>query len=340
MTPGKTISHLPPTHMKKALITGITGQDGSYLAEYLLARGYEVHGMVRPNTDTEEAPSLWRIQSIRDKLFLHAGNLEDYSPLETLIRTVQPDECYHLAAKTFVLNSLEDESAILKTNVQGTHHLLVNLKSLAPDCRFFFAGSSEMFGKALETPQNEETPFNPRSIYGVSKVIGHDLIRYYRDHLGLFACTGILYNHESPRRGTRFVTRKITSTAVKIKLGMESELRLGNIEAERDWGYAGDTVIAMHAMLNADQPDHYVIATGTTHTIQVFLEQAFGELDLDYKKYLVIDPEFYRPKEDVPLVGDASKIRSQLQWEPRVSFGDMVREMVQSDLEYFQSLLQ
>jgi GDPmannose 4,6-dehydratase len=239
-----------------------------------------------------------------------------------------------------VFNSLEDESAILKINTQSTHHLLLGLKNLAPDCRFFFAGSSEMFGQASESPQNENTPFNPRSIYGVSKVIGHDLIRYYRDHLGLFACTGIMYNHESPRRGTRFVTRKITSTAVKIKLGMETELRLGNIEAERDWGYAGDTVAAMHTMLNADQPDHYVIATGTTHTIQNFLERAFGELDLDYEKYLVIDPEFYRPKEDVSLVGDAGKIRSQLQWEPKVSFEDMVREMIQSDLEYFQSLLQ
>lgn len=197
-----------------------------------------------------------------------------------------------------------------------------------------------MFGKVLEAPQNENTPFNPRSIYGVSKVIGHDLVRFYRDHLGLFACTGVLYNHESPRRGTRFVTRKITSTAVKIKMGMESELRLGNMESERDWGFAGDTVTAMHAMLSADQPDHYVVATGETHTVRNFTKQAFEELDLDYEKYLVVDPEFHRPKEDVPLVGDASKIRSRLNWEPKVSFEDMVRQMVRSDLEYFQSLLQ
>jgi GDPmannose 4,6-dehydratase len=326
--------------MKKALITGITGQDGSYLAEYLLAKGYEVHGLIRPNAGSEEDCFSWRIQSIRDKLFLHACNLEDYSNLETILRSIQPEECYHLAAETFVFNSLEDESAILKTTTQSTHHLLLGLKNMVPDCRFFFAGSSEMFGQASESPQNENTPFNPRSIYGVSKLIGHDLIRYYRDHLGLFACTGVLYNHESPRRGTRFVTRKITSTAVRIKLGMETELRLGNIEAERDWGCAGDTVAAMHAMLNADQPDHYVIATGTTHTIQKFLEQAFGELDLDYGKYLMIDPEFFRPKEDVPLIGDAGKIRSQLHWEPKVSFEDMVRKMVQSDLEYFRSLLQ
>jgi GDPmannose 4,6-dehydratase len=326
--------------MKKALITGITGQDGSYLAEYLLGLGYEVHGLVRPNAEPEEDRSFWRIQEIKDKLFLHAGNLEDYSNLEDIVRTVQPDECYHLAAETFVFNSLEDESAILKTNTQSTHHLLLSLKNHAPDCRLFFAGSSEMFGQASESPQDENTPFNPRSIYGVSKVIGHDLIRYYRDHLGLFACTGVLYNHESPRRGERFVTRKITSTAVKIKLGMETELRLGNIEAERDWGYAGDTVTAMHAMLNANQPDHYVIATGKAHTIQNFLERAFGELDLDYEEYLIIDEEFYRPKEEVPLVGNAGKIRAQLKWEPKVSFENMVREMIQSDLEYFGSLLQ
>ena len=326
--------------MKKVLITGIAGQDGSYLAEYLLAQGYEVHGLIRPSDDNEEDRSFWRIQSIRDKLFLHACDLEDYNNLEVIIQAVQPDECYHLAAETFVFNSLEDESAILKANTQSTHHLLLGLKNHAPECRLFFAGSSEMFGQASESPQDESTPFNPRSIYGVSKVIGHDLIRYYRDHLGLFACTGVLYNHESPRRGTRFVTRKITSTAVKIKLGMETELRLGNIESERDWGYAGDTVVAMHAILNADQPDHYVIATGTTHTIQNLLEQAFEALGLDYEEYLVIDEEFYRPKEEVPLVGDASKIRSQLQWEPKVSFEDMVQEMVQSDLEYFQSLLQ
>ena len=326
--------------MKKALITGITGQDGSYLAEYLLARGYEVHGLVRPSPNTEESPSFWRIQSIRDKLFLHAGNLEDCDKLETILKTVLPDECYHLAAETFVFNSLEDESSILKANTQGIHHLLLGLRNHAPDCRLFFAGSSEMFGQPSEAPQNENTPFNPRSIYGVSKVIGHDLIRYYRDHLGLFACTGVLYNHESPRRGAQFVTRKITSTAVKIKLGMESELHLGNIEAERDWGYAGDTVAAMHAMLNADQPNHYVIATGKTHTIQNFLERAFGELGLDYEQYLIIDPEFYRPKEDVPLVGDSSNIRSQLDWAPKVSFEELVKIMIQSDLEYFQTLLQ
>jgi GDPmannose 4,6-dehydratase len=326
--------------MKKALITGITGQDGSYLAEYLLAQGYEVHGLVRPNAGSEGDYYFWRIQSIQDQLILHAGDLEDYNNLEAIIRTVEPDECYHLASETFVFNALEDESAILKTNTQSTHHLLLGLKNHAPECRFFFAGSSEMFGQAAEAPQNESTPFNPRSIYGVSKVIGHDLVRYYRDHLGLFACTGVLYNHESPRRGTRFVTRKITSTAVKIKLGMETVIRLGNIEAERDWGYAGDTVTAMHAILNADQPDHYVIATGVTHTIQNFLELVFGELDLDYEEYLVIDPEFFRPKEEVPLIGDAGKIRSQLQWEPKVSFEELVRKMVQSDLEYFQSLLQ
>jgi len=326
--------------MKKALITGITGQDGSYLAEYLLTLGYEVHGLVRPNADTKGERSFWRIQSIRDKLFLHESNLENYGDLEVIIQAIMPDECYHLAGKTFVFNPLSDESTILQANSQSTHHLLLVLKNHAPDCRFFFAGSSEMFGQVSEAPQNENTPFNPRSMYGVSKVIGHDLVRYFRDHQGLFACTGVMYNHESPRRGPEFVSHKITSTAVKIKMGLETELLLGNIEAERDWGYAGDTVTAMHAILNATQPDHYVIATGTTHTIKDFLKQAFGELGMNYEKYLGINQDFYRPKEDVPLVGDASKIHSQLQWEPKVSFEDMVREMIRSDLEYFQSLLQ
>lgn len=326
--------------MKRALITGITGQDGSYLAEYLLDRDYEVHGLLRPGSGDASDPSFWRIQKVRDQLHLHAGNLEKTRDLEDLIQAIQPEECYHLAAETFVFHSLEDESAILKSNTQSTHHLLLALKAHAPNCRFFFAGSSEMFGHAPEAPQNENTPFNPRSIYGVSKVIGHDLIRYYREHQGLFACTGILYNHESPRRSTRFVTRKITSTAVKIKLGIESELRLGNIESERDWGHAKDTVTAMYAMLATDNPEDYVIATGRTHTIRNFLERAFGELDLDYEEYLVIDPGFYRPKEEVPLVGDPDKIRSQRHWQPKVSFEEMVREMVQSDLEYFQRMLQ
>ncbi|MCZ6512671.1 MAG: GDP-mannose 4,6-dehydratase [Nitrospinae bacterium] len=326
--------------MKRALITGITGQDGSYLAEYLLDRDYEVHGLTRPGAGDASDPSFWRIQKVRDRLHLHTGNLKETRDLEDLIQSIQPDESYHLAAQTFVLNLPEDESAILKFNTQSTHHLLLALKAHAPDCRFFFAGSSEMFGHAPDAPQNENTPFNPRSIYGVSKVIGHDLIRYYRQHQGLFACTGILYNHESPRRSTRFVTRKITSTAVKIKLGMASELRLGNIESERDWGYAKDTVAAMHAMLTSESVDDYVIATGQTHTIQDFLERTFGELDLNYEEYLVIDPELYRPREEVPLVGDSNKIKSQLNWEPKVSFEEMVREMVQSDLEYFQRMLQ
>lgn len=326
--------------MKKALITGITGQDGSYLAEHLLARDYEVHGVVRPSADSEEDSSCWRISAIRDKLFLHTAALEDYSALQTVVKSVQPEECYHLAAESFVVHAAKDESDILQTNTQSAHHMLMALRQEAPECRMFFAGSSEMFGHAPEAPQNEGTPFNPRSIYGVSKVMGHDLIRYYREHQGLFACTGVLYNHESPRRGMRFVTRKITSTAVKIKLGLETEIRLGNIEAARDWGYAGDTVTAMHAMLNADEPDDYVVATGILSSVQDFLELAFEELDLDYEKYLVIDPDFFRPLEEVPLVGDAGKIRSQLDWEPETSFEEMVRAMVQSDLEYFQSILQ
>lgn len=326
--------------MAKALITGIMGQDGSYLAEYLLARDYEVHGIIRPATEIDDEPSGKQIMALGDRLRVHHADLTEYDALVEVIQSVQPDECYHLAAETFVASVPEEESALLKNNTHSTHHLLMALHREVPECRMFFAGSSEMFGQVDEAPQNEDTPFNPRSIYGVSKVVGHDLLRYYREHQGLFACTGVLYNHESPRRGIRFVTRKITSTAVKIKLGLEKEIRLGNIEAQRDWGFAGDYVRAMHGMLTADQPEDYVIATGTLHSVRDFLELTFGELDLNYEDHLVIDQEFYRPNEEVPLVGDCEKIHSRLQWAPQTSFEEIVRSMVQADLEYFQSILQ
>ena len=324
--------------MKKTFITGISGQDGSYLAEYLLGLGYEVHGLIRPAYKKDDA--LWRIESIRDQVKLHIGELDNSQQLESLVRTLQPDECYHLAAKSFAGLATGQEAAILQVNVNGTHHLLSALNSVAPECRFFFAGSSEIFGAAEVAPQTETTPFHPRSVYGESKVKGHELVRQYRDQHQLFACTGILYNHESPRRGLRFVTRKITSTAVKIKLGLESELRLGNIEAERDWGFAGDTVAAMHACLNnVEAPEGFVIATGWTHTVRELLALAFGELDLNYESYLVIDPDFVRPQEAVSLVGDASRAKLKLGWQPRKSFEDMIREMVLSDLDYFSHLL-
>jgi len=324
--------------MKKAFITGISGQDGSYLAEYLLGLGYEVHGLIRPASQNNDA--LWRIQSIRDQVNLHTGELEDSKQLESIVRTLQPDECYHLAAESFAGPPVEEEAAILQVNINGTHHLLSALTAVAPECRFFFAGSSEMFGTAEVAPQTETTPFYPRSVYGVSKVKGHSLIRQYREEHRLFACTGILYNHESPRRGRHFVTRKITVTAAKIKLGLEDELRLGNVEAERDWGFAGDYAQAMHACLNnVETPDDFIIATGQTHTVRELVALAFEELDLNYESHLVIDPEFFRPKEPVPLVGDAGKAKLQLGWQPRKSFEDMIREMVRSDLDYFSHLL-
>ncbi len=324
--------------MKKAFITGISGQDGIYLAEHLLALGYAVHGLIRPASKSDDA--LWRIQTIRDHVNLHTGELEDSKQLESIVRTLQPDECYHLAAESFAGPPAEEEAAILQVNIDGTHHLLSALTAVAPECRFFFAGSSEMFGTAEVAPQTETTPFYPRSVYGVSKVKGHSLIRQYREKHRLFACTGILYNHESPRRGRHFVTRKITVTAAKIKLGLEDELRLGNIEAERDWGFAGDYAQAMHACLNnVETPDDFIIATGQTHTVRELVALAFEELDLNYESHLVIDPEFFRPKEPVPLVGDAGKAKLQLGWQPRKSFEDMIREMVRSDLDYFSHLL-
>jgi len=324
--------------MKKAFITGISGQDGSYLAELLLEKGYEVHGLIRPASQKKDR--LWRIQSIRDQVNLHTGGLEDSAQLESILRTLQPDECYHLAAESFTGPQEKEEAVILQVNVNGTHHLLSALTTAVPACRLFFAGSSEMFGAAELAPQTETTPFHPRSVYGESKVKGHHLIGQFRENNRLFACTGILYNHESPRRGIRFVTRKITATAAKIKLGMEKELRLGNVAAERDWGFAGDYAQAMHACLNhTDTPEDFIIATGRTHTVEEVVALAFGELDLNYESHLVMDPKFFHPKEAVPLVGDAGKARRQLGWQPRKSFEGMIREMVQSDLDYFSDLL-
>ncbi len=320
--------------MKKAIITGISGQDGSYLAEYLLKLGYEVHGIVRRTA--LEAPShhFWRIRHTLDKITLHAGSLEAYPSLFRIIREVQPDECYHLAAQSFVSYSFEDEFETMTTNANGTHCILSVLKTVCPQCHFYFAGTSEMFGSADVSPQNENTRFRPRSIYGISKVAGFDLTRNYRDSYGLFACSGILYNHESPRRGFEFVTRKITLSAAKIKLGLAKELRLGNIEAQRDWGYSGDYVKAMHAMLSTEKADDFVIATGQTHTVKEFISIAFSELGLDYQEYLIIDPKLFRPAENIILTGDASKARKLLHWKPSVNFEKLVLQMVRSDFEY------
>ena len=318
---------------KKVLITGITGQDGSYLAEELLERGYEVHGLVRrvaleaPERRTE------RITHLLDKINLHPASLESYPSIFHIVSRYDFDECYHLAAQSFVAESFDDGFSTMNTNINGTHYMLAALRELQPNCRFYFAGSSEMFGKVHEVPQNESTTFHPRSPYGISKVAGFDLTRNYREAYNMFCVNGILFNHEGPRRGFEFVTRKISNTVARIKLGLASELRLGNLDAQRDWGHAKDYVHAMYLMLQQPEPDDYVIATGESHSVGEFCERAFAEVGLDYRKYVVTDERFRRPAEVDQLIGDASKARRVLGWHPQYTFSELIKEMVQSDLE-------
>lgn len=319
--------------MKRALITGITGQDGSYLAELLVKKGYEVHGMVRRVALEDPAHRLWRLAHLQDKIQLHAASLESYASLFNVIERVKPHECYHLAAQSFVSYSFEDAFSTMNTNINGTLYILSALKEKAPQCRFYFAATSEMFGKVQETPQTESTPFYPRSPYGISKVAGFDLTRNFRESYDLFACSGILFNHESPRRGFEFVTRKITSTAAKIKKGLTNELRLGNLEAKRDWGYAHDYVDAMWRMLQQDEPDDFVIATNETHSVKEFVQLAFEEAGLDWEKHVVIDERFYRPAEVHLLQGDYGKAKAKLNWEPSIKFEELVQMMVTEDLK-------
>ncbi len=322
--------------MKRALITGITGQDGSYLAEYLLEKGYEVHGIVRRVALEDPEHRLWRIAHVKDRVHLHAGSLESLPSLYRVLNTVRPDECYHLAAQSFVAYSFEDEFSTLNANINGTHHMLAAVRDVVPRCRFYFAASSEMFGKVEEVPQTERTPFHPRSAYGISKVAGFDLTRNYREAYGLFACSGILYNHESPRRGYEFVTRKITSHAARIKLGLAKELKLGNLDAKRDWGHAREYVKAMWLMLQQNEPDDYVIATGEQHTVRAFAEAAFRHLGLDYRDYVQIDPQFLRPADVETLLGDPAKAKKTLGWSYRLSFDDLVSEMVDADVRWLE----
>jgi GDPmannose 4,6-dehydratase len=317
---------------KKALITGISGQDGSYLAEFLLARGYEVHGLVLQSDLDDPERCLSRISPLLSRLTLHPVPLESYTGLRELIEKIQPEECYHLAAVSFVGYTSENELATFRTNIDGTHAVLLAIREGAPACRYFFAASSEMFGHADRSPQDESTPFRPRSIYGVTKVTGFHLTRLAREQHGLFGCSGILYNHESERRGREFVTRKITSTVARIKLGQATELHLGNLDAMRDWGYAPDYVEAMWLMLQQEQPDDYVIASGEPHSVRDFARAAFDEVGLDWEKYVMVDPRFYRPAERIILTGDASKARRQLGWSPRVRFAELLRRMVAEDL--------
>jgi GDPmannose 4,6-dehydratase len=325
-------------NVKKALISGITGQDGSYLAEFLLEKGYEVHGIVRRVALEDPRARMWRIRHILDKVQIHSASMESYASIFNIIAELKPHECYHLAAQSYVSYSFEDEFSTIDTNLNGTHYVLSSIKRQAPECRFYFAASSEMFGHAQATPQNEETPFHPRSPYGISKMAGFELTRNYREAYDLFALSGILFNHESPRRGAEFVTRKISSSAAKIKLGLEKEIRLGNIEAKRDWGHAQDYVRAMWLMLQQDQPDDYVIATGETRSVKEFVEAAFGYVDLDYRDYLTIDKELYRPSEVYILQGDASKAHKKLKWKPIISFEALVKEMVEADMKWYTRL--
>ena len=315
--------------MPRALITGITGQDGSYLADLLLAKGYEVHGMVR-RSSTE---TFQRLEHIRDRIVLHTGDLLDQSSLVDVLRACEPEEIYNLAAMSFVAASWSQPVLTAEFTGAGVTRMLEAMREVTPEARFYQASSSEMFGKVREAPQNESTPFYPRSPYGVAKCYGHFITVNYRESYDLFACSGILFNHESERRGLEFVTRKVTHGAAAIRLGLTDELLLGTMDAERDWGYAKDYVEAMWLMLQQDEPDDYVIATGEAHSVRELVELAFAHVGLDPKDHVRRDPRFLRPAEVEHLVGDYSKAKEKLGWEPRTGFGELVRLMVDSDLE-------
>lgn len=314
---------------KRALITGITGQDGSYLAEFLLQKGYEVHGMVR-RSSTE---GFERIQHIRDRLHLHQADLLDQLSLVRLLSEVRPHEVYNLAAMSFVPTSWDQPLLTGEFTALGVTRMLEAIRHVDRTIRFYQASSSEMFGAVREEPQNEKTPFYPRSPYGVAKVYGHWITVNYRESFGIFACSGILFNHESPRRGKEFVTRKVTDAVARIKLGVQEKLYLGNLEAMRDWGFAGDYVEAMWMMLQQPQPDDYVVATGEKHSVRELVELAFDYVGLDWKRHVEIDPQLIRPAEVFTLRGDATKARTVLGWRPRLSFPELVRMMVDADLE-------
>ena len=314
--------------MPKALITGITGQDGSYLAEFLLARGYEVIGMVRRTSTT----NFDRIRDFQDRVTIVQGDLLDQVSLINLLQEHRPEEVYNLAAQSFVPTSFTQPVLTGEFTALGVTRILDAVRIADRSIRFYQASSSEMFGKVQEVPQRETTPFYPRSPYGAAKVYGHWITINYRESYNLFACSGILFNHESPRRGLEFVTRKITHAVARIKLGMQDELRLGNLEARRDWGYAPDYVHAMWLMLQQDHPDDYLVATGETHSVREFCQVAFDHVGLDWEKYVVVDPKFYRPAEVDLLVGEPSKAKRLLGWEPSVTFQELVRIMTDADL--------
>ena len=321
--------------MKKvALITGITGQDGSYLAELLLSKGYEVHGIVRRIALEDETHRLWRIRKILKNVNLHAGSLESYASLFNIILKIKPSEVYHLAAQSYVDYSFQDEFSTLNININGTHYLLSAVKEFATSkVKFYFAGSSEMFGRVKEVPQKENTPFNPRSSYGISKVTGFYMVKNYREAYKIHASSGILFNHESPRRGFEFVTRKITHAVAKIKKGSKEKLKLGNIKAKRDWGHAKDYVEAMWLMMQQETPSDYVIGTGKEYSVEQFAQKAFSHVGLNYKDHIVIDDKLKRPSEVDSLLADFSKAKKLLKWEPKVSFDNLIKDMVETDIE-------
>ncbi len=343
--------------VKKALITGITGQDGSYLAELLLSKGYEVHGLVRRVAFENSSNRFSRINHIKNKLILHPASLESYSRIIEIFEEVKPDECYHLGAQSFVHESFDDCFTTFDTNIYGTLHILSAIKNKCPKCKFYFAGTSEMFGKVSEVPQDENTKFHPRSPYGISKVAGFHLVQNFRESYGLFACSGILFNHESPRRGFEFVTRKITSTIAKMKKGETNVLLLGNLDAKRDWGFSGDYVNAMWMMLQKEMPEDYVIGTGETHSVKEFVDLAFSIAGVNYTLkdfsnlsvadadkeilgleddkshfYVVQHPMFYRPAEVDLLLANPKKAMQELGWKPQVKFEELVKIMVENDL--------
>ena len=319
---------------KVALITGITGQDGSYLAELLLSKGYKVHGIVRRVALEDEMHRLWRIRKILNDISLHSASLESYASLFKILQKIKPDEIYHLAAQSYVGYSFEDEFSTFNTNINGTHYILSAVKEFANNVKFYFASSSEMFGKVKFSPQDENTAFHPRSAYGISKVTGYHLTRNYREAYKLHASNGILFNHESPRRGFEFVTRKISFAAARIKKGLQKKLKLGNTNSKRDWGHARDYVKAMWLMLQQDNPGDYVVGTGINHSVEEFVKKAFDHVNLNYKDYVIVDKNLIRPTEVDALLANYSKAKKVLKWEPKISFDNLISEMVESDLEF------
>lgn len=320
--------------MKRALITGVTGQDGSYLAELLLEKRYEVYGL-RRRTST---PNFENVEHIKDKIKWISGDLTDMASLIEAVKISNPDEVYNLAAQSFVAASWPQPLATGQYTAIAVTNMLEAVRIMKPEAKFYQASSSEMFGKVVETPQKETTPFYPRSPYGVAKVYGHWITVNYRESFNMFACSGILFNHESPRRGLEFVTRKVTDAVARIKLGLQNELRMGNLDSLRDWGFAGDYVKAMWLMLQQDEPDDFVISTGEMHTVKELLEVAFSYVGLDYKDYVVIDPEFVRPAEVDLLLGDCSKAKEKLGWELEVGFKELVHMMVDEDLKRVKNM--